>query len=77
MTSQNPSLEQLHRKCIVRLAAASGNLQMLAIGAPFASELVELTENDVRSALEAARQAEQLRMQIIWSLLGNSQVGEE
>jgi hypothetical protein len=58
------SLEQLHRDCIVRLAEALGKLRMLAIGAPFADELVELAEDDVKAALHAVRAAEALRTEI-------------
>lgn len=58
------SLEQSHRACMLRLAGATGNLKMLAIGAPFASELIQLAENDVRAALAAARDAEQIRVEV-------------
>jgi hypothetical protein len=68
MVLQSPSLEQLHRECMLRLAAATGNLRMLAIGAPFASDLIDLAEDDVRAALDATRQAEQLRAAIALSL---------
>ena len=57
----NQSLEQLHRQIIIRLAAALGNLRMLAIGAPFATELIRLAVDEVEVALEAAREAESVR----------------
>jgi hypothetical protein len=34
---------------------------MLAIGAPFAHDLIQLAEDELRSALDAARAAELLR----------------
>lgn len=61
MVFQPPSLEQLHRECMLRLAAATGNLRMIAIGAPFAHELIELAESDLHSALDSVRKAEELR----------------
>jgi hypothetical protein len=58
------TLEDLHRDVMVRLAAATGNLRMLAIGAPFAHELVQYAEEEVRAALDAARAAELLRSEL-------------
>jgi hypothetical protein len=55
------SLQHLHRNIILRLAAALGNLRLLAVGAPFAAELASLAEQEVSAALTSARLAEQLR----------------
>jgi hypothetical protein len=63
-----PSLKELHRDIIVRLAAALGNLRLLAIGAPFASELIKLAESEVEAALEMAQEAEAIRAEITGAL---------
>jgi hypothetical protein len=62
------SLEHLHRQITIRLASALGNLRMLEIGAPFASELVALATDEVQLALEAARTAEEVRFELARSL---------
>jgi hypothetical protein len=62
------SLEHLHRQITIRLASALGNLRMLAIGAPFANELVMLAAEEVEVALEAARAAEAVRFELARSL---------
>jgi hypothetical protein len=55
------SLQGLHRGIIFHLGSALGNLRLIAIGAPFASELVKLAEREVEAALDLAREAEQMR----------------
>lgn len=65
------SLERLHRQIIIRLASALGNLRMIAIGAPFAAELVTLATDEVEVALEAARAAETARFELAQSLGSN------
>ena len=62
------SLELEHRQIIIRLASALGNLRMLAIGAPFAAELVQLASDEVEVALQAAREAETIRLELARSL---------
>jgi hypothetical protein len=61
MESEEPTLEQLLHHTIVHLASATGNLRLLAIGAPFAAELIQLAEDEVRAALDAVRDAEVIR----------------
>jgi hypothetical protein len=58
------SLRELHRDIIVRLATAVGHLRMVAVGAPFAGELIRLAETEVDAALDSARQAEQVRAEL-------------
>ena len=60
-----PSLEALHRDIIVRLAAATGNLRMLEVGAPFAADLIGLAQTQVEAALSSARRAEEMRAKAI------------
>ena len=62
------SLEHQHRQITMRLASALGNLHMLQIGAPFASELVALATDEVEVALDAARAAEAIRSELARSL---------
>lgn len=64
MASRSISLKELHRDIIVRLAAAIGNLRMVALGAPFAAELTDAAESDLQAALAAAREAETMRAEI-------------
>jgi hypothetical protein len=74
MDSSNKSLEELHQELIVRLASALGNLRLLAIGAPFACELIRLAEHDVEAALTATRSAESVRYELS-GLLGAGERG--
>jgi hypothetical protein len=64
MINTPETLQQHHKTLLLRLASGLGGLRMLAVGAPFAAELVELAEADIRVALEAARKAETLRAAI-------------
>jgi hypothetical protein len=77
MNGAGRSLKELHRDIIVRLAAALGNLRLLAIGAPFASELVKLAENEVEAALLSAQDAEALRAEICGALTAPEVAGSE
>lgn len=59
------SLESLHREIILRLGCAIGNLRLIAVGAPFATDLVRLAEQDIDAALTAARDAEDVRVRLL------------
>jgi hypothetical protein len=61
MEGTTTTLDQLLRETLIHLAAATGHLRMLAIGAPFAHDLIHLAEDELRAALDAARAAELLR----------------
>jgi hypothetical protein len=68
------SLESLHREIILRLGTAIGNLRLIAVGAPFAAELVKLAEQEVEAALAAAREAEAARRRVS-SAIGGTEGG--
>ena len=70
------SLEHLHRQITIRLASALGNLRMLVIGAPFTSELVTLATDEVEGALETARAAEAVRIELAHSLGSNERYSQ-
>ncbi len=69
MRSDDPSLRELHHTIRLRLGTAIGNLRLLAIGAPFGEEMIQLIERDLFEALKAATAIEQVEHELT-GLLG-------
>jgi len=71
------SLESLHREIILRLGCAIGNLRLIAVGAPFAADLVRLAEQDIDAALTAARSAEDVRTHLLHVVASQTSSGDQ